>query len=281
MQIVTSIADLRACVRAWHARGERVAFVPTMGNLHQGHVSLVQRAREATPHVVVSIFVNPLQFGPNEDFAAYPRTPEADADKLRAAGAELLFLPKEQEIYPHGREGVTQVEVPGLSNELCGAFRPGHFRGVATVVAKLFNMVQPDIAFFGQKDYQQLLVIRRMVADLNLPLEIVGVPTLREADGLAMSSRNGYLNAEERGRAPALYQALRQVAEGLRAGRAVAALEAEAVEYLKGRGFVPEYVSVRSAADLGPPGTDRELVVLGAARLGRTRLIDNLLVSMD
>ncbi|MGE0081763.1 MAG: pantoate--beta-alanine ligase [Thiohalomonadaceae bacterium] len=282
MYQVTAIAALRQQVRAWRAADDSVAFVPTMGNLHAGHIALVKRARELAARVVVSVFVNPLQFGPNEDLDAYPRTPEQDAARLAEAGADLLFLPAEAEMYPQGREGVTYVEVPGLSDILCGASRPGHFRGVATVVSKLFHIVQPDVAVFGQKDFQQLAIIRRMVADLDFPIAIEGVATMREADGLAMSSRNGYLSAEERSRAPGLYQVLSQVSVGLKAGRRdFAALEQEAADELRSRGFEPDYVSIRRAADLAPPAqTDGELVVLAAARLGRTRLIDNLLITL-
>ncbi|MFA5530184.1 MAG: pantoate--beta-alanine ligase [Thiohalomonadaceae bacterium] len=281
MYNVTTIAAAREQVRAWRAAGERIAFVPTMGNLHAGHIALVTRARELAARVVVSVFVNPLQFGPGEDLAAYPRTPEQDAARLAEAGADLLFLPAETEMYPHGRAGVTQVEVPGLSEILCGASRPGHFRGVATVVSKLLHIVQPDVAVFGQKDFQQLAVIRRMVHDLDFPVTIEGVATAREADGLAMSSRNGYLSTEERGRAPGLYQVLTEVAAGLAAGRRdFTELEQEAVDELRRRGFEPDYVSIRRAADLARPAApDRELVVLAAARLGRTRLIDNLLIT--
>ena len=283
MQIVSTIDQVRTQVQAWRAAGERIAFVPTMGNLHRGHVTLVQRAREQAGRVAVSIFVNPLQFGVSEDFAAYPRTPDADVDKLRAVPTDLLFLPSEEEMYPCGREGVTQVEVPGISDILCGAFRPGHFRGVATVVAKLFDIVQPDVALFGEKDYQQLLVIRRMAVDLNMPVEVVGMPTVREADGLAMSSRNAYLSSAERGKSVAIYAVLRRVADGLRGGRRdFSALEQEALRTLEERGFRPDYVSVRVADDLAEPGAgDRRFVVLAAARLGRTRLIDNLLVYLD
>lgn len=282
MYQVTAIAALRQQVRAWRAAGDSVAFVPTMGNLHAGHIALVKRARELAARVVVSVFVNPLQFGPNEDLDAYPRTPEQDAARLAEAGADLLFLPAEAEMYPQGREGVTYVEVPGLSDILCGASRPGHFRGVATVVSKLFHIVQPDVAVFGQKDFQQLAVIRRMVHDLDFPVAIEGVATAREADGLAMSSRNGYLSTEERGRAPGLYQVLTEVAAGLAAGgRDFTVLEQEAVDELCRRGFEPDYVSIRRAADLAQPAApDRELVVLAAARLGRTRLIDNLLITL-
>jgi len=282
MQTVETIAALRQQIAAWRRAGERIAFVPTMGNLHAGHLSLVARARELGERVVVSIFVNPLQFGEGEDLEAYPRTPEEDAAKLNAAGVALLFRPQEAEVYPRGRGGQTSVEVPGISDILCGASRPGHFRGVATVVAKLFNLVQPDVACFGEKDYQQLTVLRRMVADLNMPVELVGVPTMREADGLAMSSRNGYLTADERRIAPGLHRTLQQVAERLRAGeRAWEALEADAREQLIGAGLRPDYVSIRRASDLElPENGDRSLVVLAAAFLGKARLIDNLLINL-
>lgn len=283
MQTVASIAEVRSLVAAWRAAGQRVAFVPTMGNLHAGHIHLVDEAHRHADKVVASIFVNPLQFGPSEDFAAYPRTLAADQEKLAAAGCDLLFAPGEQEMYPLGRDGLTFVEVPGLSDILCGAFRPGHFRGVATVVSKLFNIVQPDVALFGKKDYQQLLVIRLMVRDLNMGLEIVGVPTVREADGLAMSSRNGYLAADERQLATEVYATLQAVAAGVQGGVSdYAALEAAAVTRLERAGFRPDYVSVRRAEDLGlPQAGERRLVVLAAARLGKTRLIDNLLINLD
>ncbi len=283
MQVVTTISELRQQRRAWVLAGERVAFVPTMGNLHAGHIKLVTEARRVAERVVVSIFVNPLQFGANEDLDAYPHTPEADQAKLREAGADLLFLPVEAEVYPNGREGVTHVEVPGISDILCGASRPGHFRGVATVVAKLFNMVQPELALFGEKDFQQLSVLRCMVRDLNIPLEVIGVPTEREADGLAMSSRNGYLTEEERAVAPALYQALSAVAGKLYVGRHdFATIEAEAAEQLEAKGLRPDYISIRHAVDLEPAEAGhKQLVVLAAAYLGRARLIDNLLISLD
>jgi pantoate--beta-alanine ligase len=283
MQTVTTIAEVRSAVAAWHAAGARVAFVPTMGNLHAGHIHLVSEARKRADRVVASIFVNPLQFGQGEDFAAYPRTLAADQEKLTAAGCDLLFAPGEREMYPLGRDGLTFVEVPGLSDILCGAFRPGHFRGVTTVVGKLFNIVRPDVALFGEKDYQQLLVIRLMVRDLDMDLEIVGVPTVREADGLAMSSRNGYLQAGERQPATELYATLQALAAQLRGGvRDYAALEAAATAHLEQAGFRPDYVSVRRAEDLGlPQAGDRRLVALAAARLGKTRLIDNLLIDLD
>lgn len=282
MQTVTTIAEVRSLVAAWRAAGLRVAFVPTMGNLHAGHVHLVSEARRQADRVVASIFVNPLQFGVNEDFSAYPRTLAADQEKLTAAGCDLLFAPGEQEMYPLGRDGLSFVEVPGLSDILCGAFRPGHFRGVATVVCKLFHIVQPDVALFGEKDYQQLLVIRLMVRDLNMPVEIIGVPTVRETDGLAMSSRNGYLAADERRLATEVYATLQALAAEVRAGALeYAALEAAAAARLERAGFRPDYVSVRRAEDLAvPQGGERRLVVLAAARLGRTRLIDNLLIDI-
>jgi pantoate--beta-alanine ligase len=282
MQTFETISELRAQIAGWRRAGERIAFVPTMGNLHEGHLTLVARARELAGRVVVSIFVNPLQFGQGEDLDAYPRTPFEDAEKLQQAGADLLFRPQVAEIYPRGQEGVTYVEVPGISDILCGASRPGHFRGVATVVAKLFHMVQPDVACFGEKDYQQLTVLRRMVSDLNMPVAIVGVTTRREGDGLAMSSRNGYLSAEERRTAPQLYRILQGVAGRLRCGaREWAVLEQQAAEELAATGLSPDYVAIRRAADLERPSAgDSALVILAAARLGRTRLIDNLLINL-
>jgi pantoate--beta-alanine ligase len=282
METLSKVADLRNRIGEWRRAGERIALVPTMGNLHAGHLDLVRRAREQAARVVVSIFVNPMQFGPTEDFAAYPRTLDADREKLRQAGADLVFAPRVQEVYPDGQVQQTRVEVPEISNQLCGASRPGHFVGVATVVCKLFNMVQPDLAIFGEKDFQQLLVIRRMTRDLSLPVDIVGAPTVREADGLAMSSRNGYLNAEERALAPRLYANLQQAARALGQGDGVAHVEADTARALEQAGFRPDYVSVRRAADLGLPGeSDRELVILAAAQLGPARLIDNLRVSLS
>lgn len=283
MQIVTTIAELRRKRRDWLLANERAAFVPTMGNLHAGHIKLVTEARKRAQRVVVSIFVNPLQFGANEDLDAYPHTPEQDQARLREAGADLLFLPTEAEIYPHGRDGVSVVEVPGISDILCGASRPGHFRGVATVVNKLFNMVQPELALFGEKDYQQLTVLRRMVVDLNMPVELIGIPTERETDGLAMSSRNGYLTMDERAIAPALYSTLCKVAEALNAGRRdFTAIESEAAQQLETAGLRSDYISIRRAMDLQlPDAADKELVILAAAYLGRARLIDNLLISLN
>ena len=277
MRTVHTVDDVRRQVSAWRQAGERVALAPTMGNLHQGHIALVERARTLAGRTVASIFVNPMQFGANEDFASYPRTLAEDSRKLEQAGLDLLFAPSAAEVYPHGMDGMTRVEVPGLSHILCGAFRPELFGGVATVVTKLFNMVQPDIAVFGEKDWQQLAVIRRMAADLNQPVEIVGVPTVREHDGLAMSSRNSYLTASERVTAPALYQTLCAAAERLRAGeRNYQAIENDALAALGQAGFRPDYFQVRRADDLlAPAAGDAWLVILTAAWLGRARLIDN------
>ncbi len=280
MQILDSKAAMQGLTRAWRAAGESVALVPTMGNLHAGHLALVARARELGRRVVASVFVNPLQFGPREDYAAYPRTLEADAEQLREHGVDALFVPRLADVYPRPAALTCRVEVPALGAILCGEYRPGHFSGVATVVAKLFNMVVPDVAVFGEKDFQQLLVIRRMVEDLDFPVRIEGLPTVREPDGLALSSRNAYLNAEERARAPQLYATLCTVRDALRAGRRdFAALEHEGLERLRGAGFAPDYLSVRGAADLAPAeDTAPPLVVLAAARLGQARLIDNLRV---
>ncbi|HEY8506975.1 MAG TPA: pantoate--beta-alanine ligase [Steroidobacteraceae bacterium] len=281
METVTRIADVRERVRAWRREGRRIAFVPTMGNLHAGHMSLIEAARRHGDRFVASIFVNPMQFGPNEDFAHYPRTPKQDEQMLAAAGCSLMFMPDVAEIYPHGSERATRVEVPELSNILCGEFRPGHFQGVATIVATLFNIVQPDVAVFGAKDYQQLTIIRRMVSDLCFPIEIVAAPTVREADGLAMSSRNQYLSAEERKIAPRIYEALTAAAERLHLGESnFAAIEQAGRQALESAGFRVDYFSVRNAHDLSVPAAEsRELVVLTAARLGKARLIDNVQVS--
>jgi pantoate--beta-alanine ligase len=279
MRHITQIADLRSKIAEWRSAGERIALVPTMGNLHQGHLALVQAAQQHANRVVVSIFVNPLQFGAGEDLDAYPRTLEQDQQQLAALGCDVLFAPPVSEMYPHGQTAQTRVEVPELSDILCGATRPGHFVGVTTVVCKLFNMVQPDVALFGEKDFQQLLIIRRMVADLNLPIDIIGLPTVREADGLALSSRNRYLSAEERRRAPGLYQTLCSVSRALQTGMSAAGLEQLAVPALSLAGLQPDYVAVRAAATLAPATpADVELVIVAAAYLGRTRLIDKLRV---
>ena len=280
MQTITGIDDLRVAVRDWRQSGSRIGFVPTMGNLHEGHLQLVRRARSLCDRVVVSIFVNPMQFGPGEDFDTYPRTLEADKAQLEQARADLLFAPAVDLIYPSGLNETTQVQVPGVGEGLEADSRPGFFVGVATVVARLFNLVQADIAVFGEKDYQQLAVIRRMVKDLCWPMDIEAVATGREADGLAMSSRNRYLSAGQRERAPVLYQTLCQVAEGVRSRQqAFAELEAQAIQRLEQAGFVPDYVSIRDAATLQPIAADNSgAVVLAAARLGRARLIDNVIV---
>lgn len=280
MQTIHHITELRAQVRQWRAQGQRIAFVPTMGNLHAGHISLIEQARQHGDKFVASIFVNPMQFGPNEDFNHYPRTPERDARMLADAGCDLMFMPEVAEMYPAGPGLATRVEVPVISTQLCGEFRPGHFEGVATVVAKLFNIVQPDVAVFGEKDFQQLTVIRRLTADLCLPIEVLGAPTVREADGLAMSSRNQYLGEGERALAPQIYANLRKAAESLRRGAAVAEVEAAGAAALNAAGFRVDYFAVRRTADLQEAGAgDRELVVLTAARLGRARLIDNIRVT--
>ncbi len=280
MQTIESIPLLRETVQLWRMAGETVAFVPTMGNLHAGHLCLVEEAKQYADRVVVSIFVNPTQFSAGEDFAAYPRTPEDDAEKLRKAGTDLLFLPRAEEVYAKG--DITFVEVPGISDDLCGKFRPGHFRGVATVVCKLFNMVQPDVALFGEKDWQQLTVIRRMVADLNLALRIVGIPTVRDPSGLAMSSRNAYLSDDEKRRAAALHRCLLASTSMLEAGvRDYAAIEAAQAETLRGEGFRVDYFAIRRLDDLAEPAAnDCKWVVLVAAWLGRARLIDNISLSL-
>ena len=281
MQIVQDITELRAALPGLRKGGAgRVAFVPTMGALHEGHLALVKTARQHADAVVVSIFVNPLQFGAGEDFSRYPRNTERDAALLQSVGADLLFLPSVTSLFPHGQEVQTRVEVSGLSDILCGASRPGHFVGVTTIVSKLFNLVQADLAIFGEKDFQQLAIIRRMVADLNFSLEIIGQPTTREADGLAMSSRNAYLSDAERQRAPALYETLRLMAEQLRSGRSdIERLQAEGRAALLVSGFVPDYVAIRRVEDLAEPSSlEDALVVLVAARLGQTRLIDNIRV---
>ncbi len=281
MLIHTQLEALRATVGQWRKEGERIAFVPTMGNLHAGHLDLVKEAARQADRVVVSIFVNPLQFGEGEDYDAYPRTLQEDERKLTQVGVDLLFAPTVDTLYPSGQAAQTRVEVPGLSDILCGASRPGHFVGVATVVCKLFNMVQPDLAVFGEKDYQQLMVIRRMVADLAMPIRIIGKSTVREPDGLAMSSRNGYLSAEQRGVAPLLYGTLQSTAEALKTGnRDFSDLESAAQRILREAGFRPDYFVIRRAGDLAAPEqAEDSLVILAAAYLGTTRLIDNLIVA--
>ena len=253
------------------------------GNLHSGHATLVTKAAQQADFVVASIFVNPLQFGAGEDLDTYPRTLAADQEKLLQAGCNLLFAPTVEEMYPGGTTGQTRVSVPHLSEGLCGASRPGHFEGVATVVSKLFNMVQPDIAVFGQKDYQQLAVIRAMVQDLNMPIQIIGEPTVRAEDGLALSSRNGYLSAEQRAIAPVLYRSLSQIAAAIRAGdHDFAKLRAEQIQQIEAAGLRMDYLEVRQGVNLRPATPeDRNVVILVAAYLGTTRLIDNLHLNLN
>jgi len=281
MEILTTTTALRERIRAQRAQGQRIAFVPTMGNLHAGHLQLVRHAKALTDYVVVSIFVNPMQFGPNEDYATYPRTLDADKVALQDEATDLLFVPDVQEIYGGDPGQVTRVEVPGFEGDLCGRFRPGFFTGIATVVTGLFNRVQPDIAVFGEKDYQQLVMIKRMVRDLCMPVEVCGVGIVREADGLAMSSRNSYLGTTERARAVRLYQVLKEVKAALEGGaNDLAALEQAALVSLSESGFKPDYVSIRQQGDLRVPDPGAtELIVLAAATLGTTRLVDNIMIS--
>lgn len=278
MIVVSTGAALRVELAYRRSKKETIALVPTMGNLHAGHMRLVQEARKRANTVVASIYVNPLQFGPTEDYDQYPRTLDKDRGVLERAGVDVLFTPNDDEMYPRGREAQTRVEVPGVSDILCGAFRPGHFRGVTTVVARLFNLAAPDIAVFGKKDYQQLFLVRLMTLDLGLPINIVGAETVRASDGLAMSSRNQYLTPKERDAAPKLYATLCELRDRLgTSGLTIPVLEQEAAERLTRAGFRPEYVSVRRQENLGIAGTsDKRLVVLAAAWLGSTRLIDNL-----
>ncbi|MGH8129380.1 MAG: pantoate--beta-alanine ligase [Steroidobacteraceae bacterium] len=282
MHTVSIAEALREQLRDWRGTGDHIALVPTMGNLHEGHLSLVALAREHAERVVVSIFVNPTQFDDPDDFERYPRTLALDERKLKKANADLLFLPDLETMYPFGIDNATSVTVPVLSEELCGEFRPGHFDGVTSVVSRLFSIVQPDVAVFGEKDYQQLLIVKRLVADLSLEIEIASGPVVRESDGLAMSSRNQYLSEEERAVAPGLYAVLEDTAEQLQSGnRDFEALEKQAVEVLRSQGFEPEYVSIRRAENLGLPDRDDDrLVVLAAARLGGTRLIDNVQIGI-
>lgn len=282
MITVKTIRELRAAVARARGEGKRIALVPTMGNLHAGHIALVEKARQRADFVVVSIFVNPLQFGPNEDLDNYPRTLAADQEKLFGAGCNLLFVPGVEEMYPGGLQSQTQVGVTGVSEGLCGDRRPGHFDGVATVVTKLFNIAQPDIAIFGEKDYQQLAVIRTMVRDLNMPVQIFGEPTVRAGDGLALSSRNGYLSEEQRAIAPALYRTLCDTAAAIQAGeRDFDRLIRDGLAALERAGFRPDYLEIREANSLRPAtAADHQLVVLAAAFIGNTRLIDNLSVEI-
>mgnify|MGYP006196179919 CR=1 FL=1 len=283
MNTVKTVRELRAAVARARSEGKRIGFVPTMGNLHSGHMALVTKAAQRVDFVVASIFVNPLQFGAGEDLDKYPRTLAADQEKLLQAGCHLLFAPSAEEMYPDGMAGQTRVSVPHLAEGLCGASRPGHFEGVATVVSKLFNMVQPDLAVFGQKDFQQLAVIRALVHDLNMPIQIIGEPTVRAADGLALSSRNGFLDEEQRAVAPVVYRSLSNIAESIRQGsRDFPALINEQLQLLEGAGLRPDYQEVRHPRTHRPaPPQERDLVILVAAFLGTTRLIDNLHLNLD
>ena len=282
METIVAIDELRARIAAWRRAGARIGFVPTMGNLHPGHFSLVDIARACADRVVASVFVNPTQFGPHEDFASYPRTLAQDQAGLVAHGCDLLFAPAVEAIYPYGAQASVRVGVPGISDILEGALRNGHFAGVATVVTKLFNLVQPDIAVFGQKDYQQLLVIQRLVRDLCLAIEIVPAPTQRETHGLAMSSRNQYLSSDERERAGIIHRTLCSIHAALHAGQAHAAIETDARVALEGAGLAVDYAVLRRAADLSEPDASARtgLIALIAAKLGRTRLIDNLITDL-
>jgi pantoate--beta-alanine ligase len=283
MIMAQTVDALRQSVGRWRAEGKRIAFVPTMGNLHAGHLALVRSAHDHGDVVIVSIFVNPMQFDRADDLAAYPRTPEEDAKILASEGVDLLFLPTVEEMYPRPLAEMTYVEVPGLSDILCGADRPGHFRGVATVVNRLFNLVHPDVAVFGKKDYQQCLIIRRMVADLGLPVEIIAADTVRESDGLAMSSRNNYLTSRERRTAPELARILRESADRLaESGESIGDVEREGRVALEKAGFRPDYFTVRGRRDLeAPQPGEGELVILAAAWLGTARLIDNVEVTLN
>ncbi|MEE8539053.1 MAG: pantoate--beta-alanine ligase [Woeseiaceae bacterium] len=281
LEVSTSEA-LREQLVDWRHSGEHIALVPTMGNLHDGHLGLVSLAREHAERVVVSIFVNPTQFGEGDDFDQYPRTLERDRRRLKTVKADLLFVPDEETMYPFGIDNATSVTVPVITAEFCGVFRPGHFDGVTSVVSRLFSLVQPDVAIFGQKDFQQQLVIRRLVDDLQLPIQIVSGATQREADGLALSSRNQYLSDEQRAIAPTLYSVLQGTGNDLQAGkRNYEELEQQAMDAMRDAGFDPEYVGIRRAENLEPPDRDNdEIVILAAARLGTARLIDNIIVAI-
>ena len=283
MKTVFDLQGLRQVIADWKYQGLSIAFVPTMGNLHAGHLSLLEEAGRLADQTVVSIFVNPIQFGKGEDYERYPSTLDADSQKLEAAGLDLLFAPDLRQLYPAGTDVDTRVTVPHLSKILCGEFRPDHFAGVATVVSKLFINVQPDCALFGEKDYQQLLVIKRMVRDLCMPVNVIGMPIFREEDGLAMSSRNSYLTEAERQIAPLIYRTLQDAADRLsQSGQDIAAIESRAMQTLEQHGFRPEYFSVRRADDLAEPGPeDTSLRILTAAWLGSARLIDNIQVDLN
>ncbi len=282
MKTVTRVAELRQQISDWKKAGQRIALVPTMGNLHQGHLSLVKQAKDVADKVVVSIFINPLQFDDASDLSAYPRTEGADAEKLAQVACDLIFMPSLTEVYPQDMAAQTKIMVSGADDILCGARRPGHFAGVATVVNKLFNMIQPDIAIFGEKDYQQLWVINKMVADLSLPIRIIGGEIVRESSGLAMSSRNQYLTESQRMQAAGLYQTLLTVKQQLQAGeKDFVLIENQAKLSLTEKGFDPDYIEIRRASDLAlPVEGDMSLRLLAAAKMGNARLIDNIAVQL-
>lgn len=282
MQVITTKEELDEQLTEWRHNNEHVALVATMGNLHEGHIRLVDLAREHAERVVVTIYVNPTQFGPDEDFDDYPRTLERDTRRLKKVSADVLFIPDDETVYPFGHDCATVVAVPGLTENFCGASRPGHFDGVTTVVARLFALVQPDVAVFGQKDYQQQLVIRYMTEDLNLPIRIITAETIREDDGLAMSSRNQYLTDEERAIAPELHRTLDRIGLAVQSGkRDFGGLEKQAIASLEEAGFTIDYVAVRRAENLAKPDRDcDELVILAAVHLGKARLIDNVVVTI-
>ncbi|MDT0605130.1 pantoate--beta-alanine ligase [Thalassotalea castellviae] len=281
MKTVSEISELRETVKTWHQQGLTVAFVPTMGNLHDGHISLVTEAHKHADKVVASIFVNPMQFGANEDIDSYPRTMADDQRKLASANTDLLFTPTSEIIYPKGLDKQSYVEVPNVSEGYCGESRPGHFRGVATVVCKLFNLVQPDVACFGLKDYQQVQVIQTMVEDLSMPIKIVPVETMRETSGLALSSRNGYLTEEELKVAPALSQNIQWLAEQIKQDNDFIGLAKKAASYIDNAGLKTDYIHICHARTLQPASEDdHELVILAAAHCGKARLIDNLQVTL-
>ncbi|WP_089703866.1 pantoate--beta-alanine ligase [Vreelandella arcis] len=280
MHTLRDIPGLRYTLREQRRQGQRIALVPTMGNLHAGHLALVKSARKHADVVVASLFVNPMQFGPGEDLDGYPRTFEADQAQLIEAGCDILFAPTVSELYPNGLDAQTRVHVPVVGEGLCGGSRPGHFDGVSTVVSMLFNLVQPDMACFGEKDYQQLAVIRKLVSDLHLPIEIIGVPIVRAEDGLALSSRNGYLSREERAKAPALYRTLRELRDAISRGEPIEQALHQGQAALYDAGFTPDYLELRDTTLGAVNDSTRDAVLLAAAHLGPARLIDNLSVQL-
>ncbi|MGQ7288752.1 pantoate--beta-alanine ligase [Vreelandella venusta] len=280
MRTLRDINELRSTLREYRQRGQRIALVPTMGNLHQGHLALVANARQHADVVISSLFVNPMQFGPGEDLDAYPRTFEADQAKLTDAGCDILFAPTVSALYPNGLTAQTLVHVPIVGDGLCGGSRPGHFDGVSTVVSMLFNLVQPDVACFGEKDYQQLAVIRKLVRDLHMPIEIIGVPIVRADDGLALSSRNGYLSELERAKAPVLYRTLCELRDALERGTSIEEVLQQGKTALYDAGFTPDYLELRDATLAPVSSSTRSAVLLAAAKLGPARLIDNISVQL-